>query len=59
MAIIKNKPVGNKIAKGWKRDGNFKEVSPAKKNPQCPYDNPATADKTMKGTEQIKGKLGG
>jgi len=35
-------------SKGAPKDGSFRDVTPAKKNPQCPYDNPAKADKTMK-----------
>ena len=61
MAVIRGgarTPVGNKIAKGWTRDGNFKEVSPVKDNPGNPYKNPAKAKGTMQGTPQPKGKLG-
>lgn len=54
----KNQMVGMKIATSGKRDGCSRDVSPVKNNPQCPYDNPAKADKTMQGTPCIKGKLG-
>ncbi len=46
MATIKRNartPVGNKIAKGFTRDGNCREVKPVKENPGCPYTNPAKA----------------
>lgn len=55
----KNQMVGIKIAKKFTRDGNFKEVSPVKENPNCPYTNPANAKGTMQGTPSMKGKLGG
>ncbi len=45
--------------KGAPKDGCFRDISPAKNNPQCPYDNPAKADGTQKGTEKVVGKLGG
>jgi hypothetical protein len=48
----------SKYGKVTTKDGNFKDISPVKKNPQCPYTNPAKANNTMVGTEQIKGKLG-
>jgi hypothetical protein len=54
----KDQNVGIKIAKGWKRDGNFREVSPVKEVPNCPYTNPAKADKTMIGTKACAKKMG-
>ena len=50
-----------KIAKGWKRDGNFREITPAKKNPQNPYTNPAKAKRAMAkhpGTKPVTKKMG-
>lgn len=38
------------------RDGNFREISPAKENPHCPYTNPSKAQ--AKGMEHKFGKLG-
>lgn len=63
MAIISNKLVGIKFAKqpskGAPKDGGFRDVTPAKHNPQCPYTNPAKANRTMQGTPKVTGKLGG
>lgn len=57
---IKNQMVGIKIAKqkskGAPKDGDFKDISPAKENPQCPYTNPSKAQ--VKGMEHKIGKLG-
>ena len=39
--VMKGRMSGNKMPKAEKRDGNFRNVSPAK------------ADKTMKGTERV------
>ena len=50
-----------KIAKGWKRDGNFREISPVKNNPQNPYTNPAKAKGIMakkKGVKPVTKKMG-
>lgn len=50
MPVIKGNastPVGVKIAKqsskGAPKDGNFRDVSPARENPGCPYTNPSKA----------------
>ncbi len=60
MAIT-NKMVGIKFAKqpskGAPKDGGFRDISPTKNKPQCPYTNPAKAEK--KGMEHKVGKLGG
>jgi hypothetical protein len=60
--IIKNEPVGIKIAKqpskGAPRDGCFRDISPAKENPQCPYTNPAVASKDKRGVEAVTKKMG-
>lgn len=57
-----NAMVGIRIAKqksnGAPKDGGFRDINPAKKNPQNPYANPAKADGTMKGTPKVIGKLG-
>lgn len=62
MAIVKNKMVGIKMAKqpskGAPKDGNFRDISPVKNNPQNPYTNPASANRTMQGTPKVVGKLG-
>jgi hypothetical protein len=61
MAIT-NKMVGIKMAKqpskGASKDGGFRDISPTKNKPQCPYTNPATPSKELRGTEPIKRKLG-
>ena len=58
--MAKNTAVGIKIAKqaskGAPKDGGFKDINPAKENPQCPYTNPSKAQ--AKGMEHKVGKLG-
>ncbi len=55
--------VGIKFAKqpskGAPKDGCFRDITPAKDNPQNPYNNPAKADATMQGIPKVTGKLGG
>lgn len=59
--MMKNAMVGMKMAKqpskGAPKDGGFRDISPAKENPQCPYTNPAKCQ--PKGMEHKVGKLGG
>ena len=49
--MAKNAQVGIKIAKqpskGAPKDGNFRDVNPVKENPQCPYTNPAKAERKL------------
>lgn len=58
----KNAAIGIQFAKqpgkGAPKDGGFRDISPAKNNPQCPYTNPAVPTKAMRGVEPVKGKLG-
>lgn len=62
MAKITNKEIGIKIAKqnqkGAPKDGGFRDISPVKENPQCPYTNPAVPDREIRGTEAVTRKLG-
>ena len=59
--MTKNTAIGIKFAKqptkGAPKDGCFRDITPAKNNPQNPYTNPAKGGKG-RGTEPIKGKLG-
>jgi hypothetical protein len=54
--------IGIKFAKqptkGAPKDGCFRDITPAKENPQNPYTNPSKVSKTLRGVEPIKGKLG-
>lgn len=58
--MMKNAMVGMKMAKqpskGAPKDGGFRDISPAKENPQCPYTNPSKCQ--SKGMEHKTGKLG-
>ena len=50
--MAKNAAVGIKIAKqpskGAPKDGNFRDVTPVKNNPQNPYTNPAKVSKELR-----------
>jgi hypothetical protein len=60
--MAKNAAIGIKIAKqpskGAPKDGNFRDITPASENPQCPYTNPAVASKEKRGCEAVTKKLG-
>ena len=58
----KNASIGIKFAKqpskGAPKDGGFRDVRPAKENPQNPYTNPSKYSGGLRGTLPVKGKLG-
>lgn len=60
--MAKNASIGIRMAKqkskGAPKDGDFRDVSPVKRNPQNPYTNPSRVKDKARGIEPIIGKLG-
>ena len=54
--------IGIKIArqksKGAPKDAGFRDISPTKNKPQCPYTNPSVPSKTKRGYVALTKKMG-
>ena len=57
MPSIQTK-IARQKSKGAPKDAGFRDVTPAKRNPQNPYTNPAKPSKMKRGTCAITKKMG-